>query len=91
MIIRPDGNIVIPNKGSLVIPDSGGAYSAVNGSYIYNNGQTLNIEMRNGGDGKIQLKAGSKTASFDKNGLLCIGTTCITETQLATMKTKTGV
>ena len=47
--------------------------------------------MRNGGDGKIQLKAGSKTASFDKNGNFCIGTTCMTETQLATMKAKTGV
>jgi len=91
MIITSNGNIVIPNTGSLVIPDSVGNYGKVNGSYIYNNGQTLNIEMRNGGDGKIQLKAGSKTASFDKNGNFCIGTTCMTETQLATMKAKIGV
>ena len=76
---------------NIIIPDSGGAYGAGNGSYIYNKGETLNIEMRNGGNGRIQLKAGSKTASFDMNGNFCIGTTCMTETQLATMKAKTGV
>jgi hypothetical protein len=79
------------NFVNIIIPDSGGAYGAGNGSYIYNKGETLNIEMRNGGNGRIQLKAGSKTASFDMNGNFCIGTTCMTETQLATMKAKTGV
>jgi hypothetical protein len=79
MIITSNGNIVIPNKGSLVIPDSGGVYGAGNGSYIYNNGDTLNIQMRNGGNGRIELKAGSKTISFDMNGKLCFGPgKCIT-------------
>ena len=89
--IRVDSDILFRNGKNIIIPDSGGSYGSGNGSYIYNNGQTLNIEMRNGGDGRIQLKAGSKTASFDKDGNLCIGTTCISETQLATIKSKSGV
>jgi len=80
MIITSNGNIVIPNKGSIVIPDSGGAYGAGNGSYIYNDNQTLRIEMRNGGDGKIELRAGTKMLSFDKDGKLCFAPgKCITE------------
>jgi hypothetical protein len=70
-------NLTVDSNGArveygknIIIPDSGGSYGLTNGSYIYNNGQTLNIEMRNGGDGRIQLKAGAKTASFDKNGML---------------------
>jgi hypothetical protein len=89
--VNSSGDILFKNGKSIIIPDSGGVYGTGNGSYIYNKGQTLNIEMRNGGDGRIQLKAGSKTASFDMNGNFCIGTTCMTETQLATMKSKTGV
>ena len=78
--INSSGDILFKNGKSIIIPDSGGGYGAGNGSYIYNDGQTLKIQMRNGADGRIELKTGSKTLSFDMNGKLCFAPgKCITE------------
>ena len=70
MALDASGYLILKYGGSFVIPDSGGNYGAGNGSWIYNNGQTLTIGMRNTVDGVIAFNTGaSERARIDASGM----------------------